>query len=131
MVMRDMLVELGFLVIGPFSRAADAAAAAASEPIDAAVLDINLDGELVYPVAEELARRDVPFIFVTGYGAESIERRFAHVPVLQKPIERPMLEGVFLVDGVGANGSALAHGEAYPHPPEPLEGRPMARAELR
>jgi two-component sensor histidine kinase/DNA-binding response OmpR family regulator len=131
MVMRDMLVELGFSVIGPFSRAADAAAAAVSERIDAAVLDINLDGELVYPVADELTRREVPFVFVTGYGAESIERRFAHVPVLQKPIERPMLEGVFLVDGVGANGSALAHGEAYSHPPEHLEDRPMARAEMR
>jgi two-component SAPR family response regulator len=62
--------------------------------VDAAVLDVNLGGELVYPVAETLARRGVPFIFVTGYGAESIDARFARVPVLQKPIERDMLAQV-------------------------------------
>jgi hypothetical protein len=46
-------------------------------------------------------------VFVTGYGAETIEHRFAHVPVLQKPIERQMLEGAFARNGNGA-GRATA-----------------------
>jgi PAS domain S-box-containing protein len=100
MMMRDSLVELGFSVLGPFDRAAEALACAADEALDAAILDINLGGDLVYPVAERLARRDVPFVFVTGYDADNIDPRFADVPVLQKPIEREVLQGLF-VSNVG------------------------------
>ncbi len=60
------------------------------------MLDINLgNGELVYPLADALLREGVPFIFVTGYEAESIDRRFANVPVLKKPLERQSLQRVF------------------------------------
>ena len=60
--------------------------------LDAAILDVNLGGELVYPVADLLAAKGIPFIFVTGYGHESIDRRFAHNPILEKPVEREVLE---------------------------------------
>jgi PAS domain S-box-containing protein len=106
MMMRDSLVELGFSVVGPFDRAADALACAADEPLDAAILDVNLGGDLVYPVAERLARRDVPFVFVTGYDAENIDPRFADVPVLQKPIEREVLQGLFVSAANGAGKPA-------------------------
>jgi PAS domain S-box-containing protein len=96
MMMSDMLTELGFHVVGPFGRVADAIAAVGREDIHGAVLDVNLDGEMVYPVADAVAARGVPFVFVTGYGAEGIEARFARVPVLQKPIERQMLQKIFL-----------------------------------
>jgi PAS domain S-box-containing protein len=96
MMMRDSLVELGFCVVGPFDRAAEALACATDDTLDAAILDVNLGGDLIYPVAERLARRDVPFVFVTGYGAESIDPRYANVPVLQKPIEREVLQGLFV-----------------------------------
>jgi PAS domain S-box-containing protein len=99
MVLGDHLTELGFSVVGPHSRVADAIAAIKGEDIDAAVLDVNLGGELVYPVADLLATRGVPFIFVTGYGLESIDRRFANIHVLQKPVERDMLQRIFLADG--------------------------------
>ena len=95
MMMSDMLTDLGFEVIGPFARVDEAVAAAEREAFDAAVLDVNLDGEMVYPVADVVAARGLPFVFVTGYGAEGIDGRFAHVPVLQKPIERQMLHGLF------------------------------------
>jgi two-component sensor histidine kinase/DNA-binding response OmpR family regulator len=98
MMMSDMLTELGFDVIGPFGRVADAMAAVGREDFHAAVLDVNLDGEMVYPVADAVLARGVPFVFVTGYSAEGIDRRFAQIPVLQKPIERQMLQNVF-VDG--------------------------------
>jgi hypothetical protein len=73
--------------------------------IGAAILDVNLGGELVYPVADVLAARGVPFVFATGYGAESIEEQFRHIPVLEKPIEREKIERLF-VDGEG--GIALS-----------------------
>jgi two-component sensor histidine kinase/DNA-binding response OmpR family regulator len=107
MMMSDMLTELGFEVIGPFGRVADAMAAVGREDFQAAVLDVNLDGEMVYPVADAVLARGVPFVFVTGYSAEGIDRRFAQIPVLQKPIERQMLQNVF-VDGRGGLGEAMA-----------------------
>jgi PAS domain S-box-containing protein len=102
MVVSDALTELGYQVVGPFSRPPDALAAIKSGLIHAAVLDINLAGTLVYPIAEELAARDIPFIFVTGYGVESVDRRFAHVPVLPKPIERETLQRIFVNRRTGA-----------------------------
>jgi PAS domain S-box-containing protein len=108
MMMRDSLVELGFSVIGPFDRADEALTCAANEPLDAAILDVNLGGDLVYPVAERLARRDIPFVFVTGYDAENIDTRYAHVPVLQKPIEREVLQGLF-VSSVNEAGKPAWH----------------------
>ncbi len=95
MMMSDMLTELGFDVVGPFGRVADAMAALTREHFHAAVLDVNLDGEVVYPVADAVVAKGVPFVFVTGYSADGIDRRFAQVPVLQKPIERQMLQSVF------------------------------------
>ena len=95
-------------MIGPFDRADEALACAADEPLDAAILDVNLGGDLVYPVAERLARRDVPFVFVTGYDAENIDTRYAHVPVLQKPIEREVLQGLF-VSSVNDAGKPAWH----------------------
>jgi PAS domain S-box-containing protein len=111
MMMKDMLTDLGFSVVGPFSRIAEALPVAKSDDLEAAVLDINLNGELVYPVAEALVTRGVPVVFVTGYGAESIDGRFAEVPVLQKPIERQVLESFFAVK---ANSSVRSdrHGGA-------------------
>jgi PAS domain S-box-containing protein len=96
MAMSDLMTELGFAVVGPFGKVVEAMAALNNGDVDAAVLDINLGGELVYSLADRLAAEGVPFIFVTGYGAESIERRFADIRVLQKPIERLALEHVFV-----------------------------------
>ena len=96
MMIQDTLTELGFQVLGPVSTASEALAAARERHIDAAVLDINLGDGLVYTVAEILAKRGVPFVFVTGYDAESVDPRFSGIPVLQKPIERESLEKIFV-----------------------------------
>jgi PAS domain S-box-containing protein len=108
MMMRDSLVELGFCVVGPFDRAAEALACATDDALDAAILDVNLTGDLVYPVAERLAGRGVPFVFVTGYDAEGIDPRFAHVPVLQKPIKREVLQGLFVFSANGCVGAKVS-----------------------
>jgi DNA-binding response OmpR family regulator len=96
MALRQSLDEMGFSVLGPFSRITEALAALRSNHIDAAVLDVNLGGELVYPLADVLAASQVPFIFVTGYGSEEVDRRFAGIPVLQKPIQGEVLRATLL-----------------------------------
>jgi two-component sensor histidine kinase/DNA-binding response OmpR family regulator len=101
MMMGDVLADLGFCVVGPIGTAGEALDAASRGQVDAAILDVNLGGELIYPVADALAARGVPFAFVTGYGVESIDNRFAHVPVLQKPIAPRVLGDLF---SAAANG---------------------------
>jgi CheY-like chemotaxis protein len=96
MMIQDTLVEFGFQVVGPLSTASEALAAARESHLDAAVLDINLGDGLVYTVAEILGVRGVPFVFVTGYDFDSVDPRFNDIPILQKPIERDMLQKVFM-----------------------------------
>jgi PAS domain S-box-containing protein len=96
MMIQESLAEFGFRVIGPLSTASEALVAAREGHFDAAVLDINLGDGLVYTVAEILAKRGVPFVFVTGYDAASVDSRFSGIPILQKPIEREMLQKIFV-----------------------------------
>jgi two-component sensor histidine kinase/DNA-binding response OmpR family regulator len=97
MMMEHTLVESGFRVVGPIHRLADAVVAATEREVDAALLDVNLGGELVYPLADLLAGRGVPFAFLTGYAAEAIHPRFNGVPILQKPLARHALEKAFVL----------------------------------
>jgi two-component sensor histidine kinase/CheY-like chemotaxis protein len=97
MMMGEVLRELGFSVIGPCATATEAAATIDSTDVSAAILDVNLDGELVYPVADLLAARNIPFAFITGYGEESLSPRYANVPLLQKPIDRKALQELFVM----------------------------------
>ncbi len=99
MMIQETLIEFGFQVLGPVSTASEALAAARERSIDAAVLDINLGDGLVYTVAEILAERGVPFVFVTGYDADSVDARFTGIPILQKPIERESLQRIFAQGG--------------------------------
>jgi PAS domain S-box-containing protein len=94
-MIQECMAELGFQIVGPICTASDALAAAEDGEFDAAILDINLGDGMVYQVAEILARRHVPFVFVTGYDADSVDSRFREIPVLQKPVEREMLQRVF------------------------------------
>ena len=98
-MIQESLSEFGFAVVGPVSTTSEAVAAAKDEDFDAAVLDINLGDGLVYTVAEILSGRGVPFVFVTGYDADSVDSRFSKTPVLQKPIEREMLQKIFVTNG--------------------------------
>jgi CheY-like chemotaxis protein len=76
----------GATVIGPAATLAEALRlVAASGTLDGAVLDINLRGEQVYPVADALITRGVPFVFATGYKSELIPPRFEHHRRCEKP----------------------------------------------
>ena len=74
MLIEDMLAEAGCVVIGPFARVPEALAAARTETVDAALLDVNVAGETVFPVAHVLEERGVSFLFMTGYGTAALPR---------------------------------------------------------
>jgi two-component sensor histidine kinase/CheY-like chemotaxis protein len=88
------LAELGFSVVGPYSTLAKAATAAVETEVDGALLDVNLGGETVYPVADILASKNVPFAFITGYGTEALTCKYANAPVLQKPVDQGTLQNL-------------------------------------
>jgi CheY-like chemotaxis protein len=108
MALRETLDDLGFSVLGPFNRISEAMVALRNNRIDAAVLDVNLGGELIYPLADVLTADHVPFVFITGYGADEIEPRYAGVPVLEKPIESGALEAVFVRAQAMPTGTVIA-----------------------
>jgi CheY-like chemotaxis protein len=95
LLLEDMLGELGHTVVGPVARLDKALEMARSEKFHLAFLDVNLDGEQVYPVAEALAARGIPFVFVTGYGREGLRAPFGDRPTLQKPFRRHDLRELF------------------------------------
>jgi CheY-like chemotaxis protein len=85
LLLEDMLLDFGCEVIGPAARLSAALEAVEREPIDLAILDVNVAGEPIYPVAEALVQRRIPFVFSTGYGSAGIKDAFRDRPVLQKP----------------------------------------------
>jgi len=90
------LEDFGCSVVGPFAKLAKALDAARSTPVDGAVLDINLNGEMVYPLAEFLAAKEVPFVFITGYTAADLPERFRPFRRLPKPLAPESLRDIFL-----------------------------------
>ncbi len=84
-ILEDMLTDLGCVVVGPAVRVDQALAMVEAEAFEFAVLDVNLNGEKSYPVAEALAAHGVPFVFSTGYNKDSMPDRYKSFPVLQKP----------------------------------------------
>jgi CheY-like chemotaxis protein len=92
MQLESMVEELGCTVAGTASHLADALARAETCETDLALLDINLAGKKIYPVAEVLRRRGVPIVFSTGYGQAGIEPPWTTYPVVQKPFMSRELE---------------------------------------
>lgn len=81
-----VLDDAGATVLGPVSTVPEALRLIAAEKkIDFAVLDVNLHGDMVFPVADALVERCVPFAFATGYDEWSLPERFFMVPRLEKP----------------------------------------------
>jgi DNA-binding response OmpR family regulator len=95
-----MLVDLGCQVVGPVGDIRSALEMVHDEPLDAAILDVSLDGEMVFPVALELRARDVSFVFATGYGAGSLPKEWRDVPRLEKPFDKEQLSTVFPIESV-------------------------------
>jgi DNA-binding NtrC family response regulator len=90
MSLADLLADSGFAAAGPVSSVEQGMQLVEQEAIDGAILDINLRGEMVFPLADALAERSIPFVYVTGYG--KLLRACNHGrPVLQKPYNNQQL----------------------------------------
>ena len=85
MLIEDMLAELGCQVVGPASRLDEALELARDAELDCAVLDVNLGGQPIFPLADVLRQRGLPFAFATGYGDAGLREVDRGSPVLQKP----------------------------------------------
>lgn len=98
MLLEDMLADIGYELAAGVGTIAEASELAAAGDFHAAILDVNLDGKEIYPVADILAERGVPFVFVTGYGERSLPEAYRNRPALQKPFQadqlRVALEGL-------------------------------------
>lgn len=96
------LRRAGAVVLGPVPTVDLALGLLAREAaVDGAVLDVNLGGEHVYPVADALADRAIPFVFVTGYDAQALPPRFAHAPRCEKPVKISAVQ-----DAIGRSSEA-------------------------
>ena len=91
MMLESALRQEGCIVSGPVARVAPAVAAAQSDAIDIAILDLDLAGENTRPVAEALERRKIPFLFLTGYGADGLPPDKPHWRALGKPFRMDAL----------------------------------------
>ena len=85
MDMSAYLEAAGAHVVGPASNVTAALDALERTELDGAILDVNLRGEMAYPVADALAARGIPFVFTTGYDARMLPARFADVKRCEKP----------------------------------------------
>jgi CheY-like chemotaxis protein len=94
MLLEDMLGELGYTIAAEAGRMDEALHAAKTAEFDVAILDVNLNGEPIFPVADLLTARGMPFVFATGYGEQGLPPVHRDRPTLKKPFQ---LEGLKLM----------------------------------
>ena len=102
----DRLRRLGCAVVGPVGRLERALELARTAALDGALLDVNVKGGFVYPVAAELRTRAVPVVFSTGYAPEALPAAFRDLPFLRKPFGAGQLEAAALAAFAGRRGGA-------------------------
>lgn len=90
--LKTILGEIGARVVGPVSRLQPARELARAERLDGAVLDVKLDGETTFSLAQELLERGVPVLFTTGFDSSILPERFRSSPCLAKPVNGPALQ---------------------------------------
>jgi CheY-like chemotaxis protein len=92
MELESLLEGLGCIVLDPAPSIRRALHVLSGERPDAAVLDVNLQGQQVTPVAEALQQQDVPFVLVTGYGIERLhDEALQRAEYVRKPVDEPRL----------------------------------------
>lgn len=90
-LIEDMLRDLGYAAIAHVGSVHEALSRIAAEPPDFVLLDVNLGGELAFPIAERLEAESIPFLFATGYGRKGIPESWASRPVIEKPFDTDLL----------------------------------------
>ena len=94
------LEDAGARVVGPAAFVGDALALLDRELVDGAVLDVSLDDEKVFPVAEALTTRGIPFVFATGYDTSDLPPAWRHVPRCEKPVDPATVARALLGDAL-------------------------------
>jgi len=92
MLLDGMLAELGYTMTAEAGAIDEAVALAKQAEFDAAILDVNLNGQPITPVVEILIQRGLPFVFATGYGQRGVPEAYRNNPTLQKPFQAEALE---------------------------------------
>ena len=87
MLLEDMLGELGYTVAAEATRIDEALEATKNADFDLAILDVNLNGQPISPVADALVARGTPFVFATGYGERGLPELYRDRPTLKKPFQ--------------------------------------------
>jgi CheY-like chemotaxis protein len=87
MMVADMLEELGYRIAGEAGDIDEAVRLVQATEFDIAILDVNVNGKVITPVAEALKLRGRPFVFASGYGAQGLPEKFRDCPALQKPFQ--------------------------------------------
>ncbi|MDO8979769.1 MAG: response regulator [Afipia sp.] len=87
MMVADMLEELGYTIAGEAGDIDEGVRLVQAVDFDIAILDVNVNGRVITPVAEAVQMRGLPFVFATGYGAQGLPEKFRDRPTLQKPFQ--------------------------------------------
>jgi CheY-like chemotaxis protein len=87
MLLEDMLGELGYTIAAEAAHIDEALEAAKNADFDLAILDVNLNGKPISPVADALVARGTPFVFATGYGERGLPEPYRDRPTLKKPFQ--------------------------------------------
>lgn len=101
MLLETILEDMGCSPVGPASNIDDGLALVQAESLDAALLDVNVAGRQVFPVAQALKDRGIPFVFSTGYGEGGLPNEWRGQPTIQKPFtEAAVRDALMTVMGV-------------------------------
>jgi len=87
MMVADMLEELGYSIAGEAGDIDEGIRLVQAVDFDIAILDVNVNGRVITPIAEAVQMRGIPFVFATGYGAQGLPEKFRDRPTLQKPFQ--------------------------------------------
>lgn len=91
LALEDELRSQGYTIIGPFGSLGATREALANEHVDLVLLDINMGGSMAWPIADELISRMIPFIFLSGYAADTLPEHYRDIPRVAKPYDPALL----------------------------------------
>ena len=132
MMVADMLEELGYSVAAEAGEINEAVKLAQSTEFDLAILDVNVNGKVITPVAELIKARNRPFIFATGYGSSGLPEEYRDRPALQKPFQLETLAQVIdstLKSAHGLGTTSDCVNQSGVNADDPVSQGPSLRAE--
>lgn len=126
--LKNMLQDLGCVVVGTAARLHEAEELARHERLDGVLLDLNLGGQYSYPVVDILRERGIPFIIMSGYDAGRLRPDLVEAPQIQKPFDPELLEPTILKEFCNrGQGGKIASSQSPRRPVTAAEGVSKSR----